>query len=240
MLIKTKGIVFRTTKYSETSLICDIYTLERGLATYIVSGVRSKKAKISSSLFQVMSLVEIVVYDNPNKEVNRLKEIRPALIYQSIPFNVVKGTVGLFMTEVCGKTIKESEANQLLFNYLYDSFLLLDRTTHKIANFPLFFILHLTSFLGIKPNNNWKKESYFDLEDGCFITNLTGRQHYISLDLSTHLHHILSIPLQEAHTYPIPKQERKELLEQLIKYYRLHVENFKEVKAYSIIQEVLS
>ena len=45
MLIKTAGIIFQTKKYSESSLIADIYTEEKGLRSYIISGVRSKKGK---------------------------------------------------------------------------------------------------------------------------------------------------------------------------------------------------
>ncbi len=41
MLVKTSGIVFRAVKYSETSIITDVYTRDLGMQTYIVNGVRS-------------------------------------------------------------------------------------------------------------------------------------------------------------------------------------------------------
>ena len=63
MIIKTRGILLKTTKYSETSLICKILTEERGLKSYIISGVRKKKGKTSAGLLQVMSILDLVVYD---------------------------------------------------------------------------------------------------------------------------------------------------------------------------------
>ena len=48
MLLKTRGIVFRAIHYSETSLIVDIYTEERGLQKYIISGVHSPKARVKT------------------------------------------------------------------------------------------------------------------------------------------------------------------------------------------------
>src|SRR5690606_27448832 len=88
MLLKTRGIVFRSVKYSETSLIVDIYTEEKGLRKYIISGVRKARSSVSAGLFQVMSLVDIVGYEREGKDLNRLKEIRPAYIFRAIPFDL--------------------------------------------------------------------------------------------------------------------------------------------------------
>ncbi|HRD83510.1 MAG TPA: recombination protein O N-terminal domain-containing protein, partial [Saprospiraceae bacterium] len=67
MLVKTSGIVFRAVKYSETSIITDVYTRDLGMQTYIVNGVRSARSKTGAALFQVMSLVEVVVYHRDDR-----------------------------------------------------------------------------------------------------------------------------------------------------------------------------
>ena len=43
MYSQTKGIVLSSVKYSESSIICKIYTAKLGLQSYIVNGVRKKK-----------------------------------------------------------------------------------------------------------------------------------------------------------------------------------------------------
>ena len=50
MLHKTNGIVLKVIKYSESSIISNIYTERFGLQTYIVNGVRSAKAKGKAGL----------------------------------------------------------------------------------------------------------------------------------------------------------------------------------------------
>ena len=45
MIFKTRGIVFRFTKFQETSIIVTIFTELFGLQSYIVNGVRSKSSK---------------------------------------------------------------------------------------------------------------------------------------------------------------------------------------------------
>ena len=52
MLIATRGIVFRTIKYSESSIIADIYTEARGLQSYYINGIRSEKAKLKAGLLR--------------------------------------------------------------------------------------------------------------------------------------------------------------------------------------------
>ena len=119
MQIKTRGIVLRSMKYSETSIIADIYTEERGMRSYIISGVRSKKAKIKASQLQIMSLVDMVAYDRQEKGLNRVRELRAAYVFQSLPFDVRKSAVGLFMAELARKTVREPEENKRLFNFLF-------------------------------------------------------------------------------------------------------------------------
>ena len=75
MLKTIQGIVLRSVKYSESSVICDVYTRELGLRTYIASGVRSKKSNISPNWVRPMALVEAVVYHREKKDINRIKEI---------------------------------------------------------------------------------------------------------------------------------------------------------------------
>ncbi|MEL6276480.1 MAG: recombination protein O N-terminal domain-containing protein, partial [Bacteroidota bacterium] len=55
MLITTRAIIFRATKYQESSLILDAYTELKGLRKYIISGVRKAKARTPASLLQVMN-----------------------------------------------------------------------------------------------------------------------------------------------------------------------------------------
>jgi DNA repair protein RecO (recombination protein O) len=53
-LHKTKGLVLRTVKYGETSIIVTIFTELFGVQTYLVNGVRSssKKGAGKAGLFQ--------------------------------------------------------------------------------------------------------------------------------------------------------------------------------------------
>ncbi len=240
MLIKTKGIIFRTLKYSETSIIADIYTEEKGLRTYIISGVRSKKAKVSASLLQLMSLVDMVVYHRDNKEMCRIKEIKSACVYQSIPFDVLRGAIGMFMIELVQKVIREREENVPLFEFLYDSFVYLDTSPHAVANLHLTFMLELTTFLGFVPNGKYEsKTPFFDLQEGIFTRTAPNHTYFLKEDICQLFSQFLHHHRHKSHEIAINREQRKTLLNELITFYRFHVEGMKPLNAHVILQEVL-
>ncbi|MDR2283209.1 MAG: recombination protein O N-terminal domain-containing protein, partial [Sphingobacterium sp.] len=45
MLQKTKGIALKTTNYSESSIVAQIFTENLGLQSYLINGARKPKAK---------------------------------------------------------------------------------------------------------------------------------------------------------------------------------------------------
>ena len=141
MLIKTRGIILRSMKYGETSIIADVFTEQKGLRSYIISGVRSAKARHSAGLLQIMSLVDMVAYHRDDKDLNRIKEIKAAYLYQNLPFNMVKSAVGQFMAELAQKTLHEPEQNQTLFDFLFHAFQSLDESTDPVGNYHLQFML---------------------------------------------------------------------------------------------------
>lgn len=238
MLKKTRGIVFKTMKYSETSIICDIYTEEYGLLSFIISGVRKKNAKTHAGLFQIMSMLDLVAYVSDKKKLHRIKEVKASYIYQSIPFNVYKSAVGQFMIEICKNAIRESEMNQELFRFIHDSYLLLDQTKNSVNIYHHVFLAKLASYIGFTPNNNFTHENpLFSLQEGCFVAKDENFE-CMDRENSEHMHSLLNTDLEKTHTLQLAKANRSSLLNQLIKYYQLHIENFKPVQSHLILQEV--
>ena len=240
MLIKTRGIIFRSIKYSETSIIADIFTEEKGLLSFIISGVRSKKAKVGASLLQVMTLVDVVAYFRENKDLHRIKEIKVEHVYTSLPFDVVKGAVGLFMVELARKTIKESEANQKLFTFLFEAFRLLDITENPVSNLHLSFMVELSAFLGFMPSGNYSEGTpFFDLEEGVFVEESPFHANHLNKNQSLLFSQFLNTAIWESHTIKMDRASRKELLNNLLQFYRLHIEDFQKINAHQILEEVL-
>lgn len=241
MLIKTRGIIIRTKKYSESSIIADIFTEAKGLRSYIVSGVRAKKSKFPPGLLQIMSLVDMVAYHRDDRDLTRIKEIKSAYIYQSLPFEVIRRSVGIFMAEIARKTIRESEENIPLFRFLFDSFAFLDSTGESVANLHISFLVNLSTFLGFMPGGERSPETpFFDLKEGVFTPGGFDHTYFLNENLSILLDRFLNMPFTEVHRITIQREQRKLLLSHLLDFYNLHIENLAEIRSHEILEEVLS
>lgn len=240
MLIKTRGIIFRTKKYAETSVIADIYTEAKGLRSYIINGVRTQKSRVNPSLLQVLSLVDLVVYHRDDKTLTRIKEIQPAAVFQSIPFNVQKGAVGLFMAEVARKTASESEENTALFDFLFDQIQYLDTTEDSVANLHLHFLAQLTAFLGFSPSGAAGVDTpFFDMQEGIFVATTPLHPQFLDEELSQYFSRFLEIPREQSHKIKMNRPVRKRLLESMLDFYALHIDNFPRINAHEILEVVM-
>ena len=241
MLLKTRGIIFRSVKYGESSLILEIYTEERGIRKYIVSGVRKARSATPASKLQLMNLVEIVAYERPGKEMTRIKEVRPAHIYTRLPFEVDRGTIGLFMLEVARNSIRESEENPALFNFLFEAFAFLDATPGPTVNVHLHFLLELTTHLGFLPSGEYSEATpLFDLKEGQFTGGFPGHTEYLDAPRAGLMYRILHATRTELATLTTTREERNGLLTDLLRYYRYHIEGMREINSLPILRQVMA
>jgi DNA repair protein RecO (recombination protein O) len=241
MYLSTRGIVFRQTKYSDTSLVVKILTEEAGLGSYIIKGARGPKAKIKASLFQHLNLLDLEVSHNEKSDLQHIREVRVAHPYQDIPVDIRKSSILLFLNELLYKSIQEEAVNAALFQFIYSHLVLLDETTESLANFHLFFAVHLTRYLGFFPQGDYKDEhTVFDMEEGQFagIEPLPA-ENFITGQACLWLSQIIKIQSEKFYTLQIPARERQGLLEKVLRYYQLHLPLTGEFKSHTVLHEVL-
>ncbi|CAH0999030.1 DNA repair protein RecO [Neolewinella maritima] len=241
MLLKTRAIIFRSTKYGDSSLIMEAYTEERGIRKYIVSGVRKARSSTPASKLQLMNLVDLIAYERPGKDLTRIKEVQPAFIYTRIPFEVERGTIGLFMLEVARNSIRESEENPSLFHFLYESFAFLDSTAGPINNIHLHFLLELTAHLGFLPSGDHSPATpLFDLREGQFIGGFPGHTEYLDPHRAGLMYRLLHADRQALADIRLSREERSGLLTDLLRYYRYHIEGMREINSLDILRTVMA
>lgn len=242
MLLKTRGIVFRTVKYGETSVIADIFTEEKGLHTFIAGSVRTARARMPYSLFQPMTVVDMVAYFRDDETaLNRLKELRADEVWTSIPFDIRRGAVALFMAEICRKSIHEAEENRDLFDFIIGNLRWLDTTPHPIANLHLHFLLSLSGWLGFQPQaeDDERGELFFDLREGVFSPVPPPHAQFMEPEPAAHLLELLRSPVETAHEIAMNRAQRKGLLEQLLRFYQLHLPGFSDVHTPEVLEMVM-
>jgi DNA repair protein RecO (recombination protein O) len=151
MYIRTRGIVLNHLKYGETSLLVRVFTEYSGLQSFIVKGFRSSKNKRKISLFQPLSLIEIDLPERSKSDLLIFREARLLHHYSTIPNSIEKHSMFVFLSEVLNKILCFSQAENELFEFVYNSLIALDNATEPCNNFHLIFLHDLTNYLGIRP-----------------------------------------------------------------------------------------
>ena len=153
MVSKTNGIVLNYIKYKETSIISKIYTKEFGLKSYLINGVRTKKGKFNISSFQPLSLLELVVYENKNSQIGRIKELKFDKIYFTNHHVQKKISICLFISEVLLKLITFQVPDKNQFNFVRNSLIELDEVVDNYENFHIIFLIKFSKYLGFEISN---------------------------------------------------------------------------------------
>ena len=244
MVHNTRGVVLRTVKYGETSVIVLIYTELFGIQSYLVNGVRTSGKKSSkANIFQPASILDLEAYHNELKNLQRLKEFRWQCIFKDIFFNVRKNAVALFMVELLQKTLKQPEQNSDLYEFIEDAFINLDSSDEVVtANFPLYFALHLGTFFGFRIQDDYSaKNNLLDLAEGNFVAERPGHSYYLEEDLSEHTSYLLKVMQPaELEQMKLNHKLRRQLLDAYLLFYALHIPDFGSLKSLAVLQEILS
>jgi DNA repair protein RecO len=241
MLYQTKGIVLNRVQYGETSLIVHIYTEKFGRQSYMVKGGRSKKSKSKSNLFRPFFLLDMEVYHREGKNIQSLKEARLAETLNSLIFDVHKSSVALFLTEVLSKVLREEEANQELFVFLYNSIRYLDLSDESVELFHLYFLSKLTRFLGFYPQMNWSEDdACFDMDNGRFVSVYNSHAHCLKQEESKVLFDLFKTSIDKLNEQKISKNASRVLLRGILNFYALQSQGFSSLKSLSVIEELFN
>jgi DNA repair protein RecO (recombination protein O) len=241
MLHKTRGIVFKTTDYSESSVVVQVLTEKFGMQSYLINGVKKPGAKIRLTILQPLFLLDMVVYHKPSGTLQRAAEIRHAPVFRSLPYNIVKSSLALFLNEVLYRAIRHQSADGPLFSYLFHAIEFLDQAEKSAANFHLVFLMRLTRFLGFEPQLTQDSTlPVFDLLHAEYLAHLPAHTHAIQEPVTSWWRALSACSFEAIGQLRIPASERRYLLSKLLDYYRLHLENFGEIRSLNVLEEVLN
>ena len=237
MLHKSRGLVLRSSEYGETSLVAQIYTELFGIQSYIINSVRKKHARVHSNIFQPLTPVDLVVYHKERPGLQRISDIRPNPPLSNIPFDVSKSSMIFFLDEVLLKSLREEEANQALFDFIFISVMWLDGPHLSGNDFHLLFLMQLSRHLGFFPQNNYDDEhKIFNLREGLFQSSYPNHPNFISAPFSFYFSKLINADY--SFSLNILSSERRTLVSFMLEYFALHIEGFGNVKSNKVLEQV--
>ena len=214
-----QAIALGSVRYGDTSLIAACYTRQYGLQSYMLKGILSAKR-------------------NQDHKLGYLQQVHLLYPYSTIPFDLRKKAVVFFLAEIIHQVLKEEqqEANTSLFDFIQKRMLWLDEND-SIGLFHLKTILDLTLFMGFEPNMSDRDAPFFDLESGC-MCRYKPKANFIEGRLKNLWVGILGMKFDLILEIKVSKEEKAALLDYAIKYFKLHLQQFKSPKSKEILNEL--
>jgi DNA repair protein RecO (recombination protein O) len=233
MKYKSRAITLTYIKQGESSIISKIFTEKHGLQSFIVKGVRSKKAKKKLGLFQPLQLVDINATLIPKKGLQYLAEITIIETISTDKINMNKNFLAIFIAEISSKVLQENEQNSGLFKFVWEIKQKLYSANTIDENFALLFMLNLSKYLGFFPSTENINAPFFNLETGEFSGKVFNLNIYLTEEKTTILKHLLL-----GKKINIPQELKSELLKDLMQYFRLHHYNLSNITSHLIIESL--
>ena len=238
--METPALVISSIKYGDSSLITTCFTKYYGLRSYLLKGIlSSRKGKLSKGMFQTFGLLSLISNHKKKEGLNFINEARINKPIKSIHTSVFKSTVVIFLSEVLKSVLKEEkEKNEELYNFLEVMILWLDSKNFN-PNFHLKFLIDLTRYIGFYPNTSDYNYPYFDLNNGSFSNKINSENIILGDDLKN-FRNLIKLNFDQIEMLSLTKKIRKNLLDQLMIYYGIHLQYFNPPKSIKVFNDVFS
>lgn len=233
MKYKSKAITLTYIKKGESSIISKIFTETNGLQSFIIKGVRSKKAKKKLGLFQALQLVKINATYSKKRGLQYLSEIsvdEPTAIEK---VNMHKNFIAIFIAEITAKVLQENEQNIPLFNFIWNTKRKLYLTDNVSDNFVLLFMLNLSKYLGFSPSTENINAPFFNLETGEFSNDSLNLNIYLDKERSTILKSLI-----QGKEVKIKQKIKSKLLKDIMQFFHLNHYNLQNITSHLIIESL--
>lgn len=210
-----------------------------GRRSYMVQGVRSRNGRGSKlALFQPMFPVEFEGLESSRQQMDRFREVRAGNVLQSLPFDVRKSTMALFMAEVLYRLVRESEPNGALFDFVWGSVAALDAMQEGVANFHLWFLSHLSRLLGFYPGNEYRQGAWFDIREGLYTETQPSHVYFMTQENARTLHDLLDCDVRYLSEIGLNREQRVAFLNAMLSYFGYHLDAISAVQSVRILREV--
>ena len=238
---RIRGVVLRTVKVGDASVIVDLFTESHGRMSFVAHVSSSGRRHNSGAAFwRPLNLVEFDTDLHGQGRLSHVRGVRLTDNYATLPYQPMKQMVAMFLAEFLCRVLHGQQADQPLYDYLTHSLRWLDAADGEIANFHLVFLMHLSQFIGIWPNlEDIEPGKYFDLRTGSYTDTQPLHADYLQPDEAQRLPQLFRMNYATMHLFRFTRQQRRRVLDVLTDYYRLHFPSFGPLHSLDVLSAVL-
>lgn len=237
MLQTARAIVLKAIRHGDRTIILKAWTTHAGTRSYALRA--GSKSGPSMAALQPLNRLELVAQERPENDLHSVRELRVERPFLNLHQDPVRTAIALFVQEVLYKVLRAEAADPRLDHFLRETLERID-TADELQCFPLVFLIQLSGHLGFFPEHPSSDEVYFDLQEGCFLRSDIPHGHTMAPPLSHAFIDLLDIDLDNLGAAKVPASLRREMLEHLLLYFRLHIDGLGELRSPAVLHATLA
>ncbi len=238
---KIRAIVIDVVKHSDKNNVVTLYTQTRGRVSFISPAGSGKSARTRNARLMPLSVIDTEIRFNPERELQMLGPVSPARIWSNIYFNPIKSSIALFLTEFLNRFLRATAPDDILFRYIEESLAVLDKVTDGLGNFHITFLVGLLRVAGIEPDlSDIAPGDWLDMREGTVVANRPPHNDFLPPEFTQFLPALSRINYRTMRVFRFSGQQRRELLDTLLRYYAIHYPGVASLKSLRVLTEVFS
>ena len=239
MLISSPAIILSKVRYQDNDLIVKCLTRDLGVVSYMIKNISmSKKSKNKFAFFQLLNILDLETNYNPNRSIQYIKDLKVKYNFTSLHTNIYKSSVVMFLSEILSNIIHIETKDMELFDFIEKSLIWYDKSEDS-STFYLIFLMKITHYLGFYPDCTNMSYNYFNLEEGLFESSKNS-QYVIEGSSLVLFKTILGIKFDSNKLPFIDKTNKKDILKNILIYFKLHVDGFKDPKSLKVLNQIFA
>ncbi|MCH5227274.1 MAG: DNA repair protein RecO [Muribaculaceae bacterium] len=239
MAEKITGIVLNVRKYNDRNCVVTLFTRERGRLSFISPTGSGKSSNARRARLQPLTLINTEFNYKPTAELQRLGSISLAEVFTDMYFHPVKRTMALFISEFLYRLLNATMPDIRMFDFLADSFRLLDRMKDGVSDFHIPFLVSMLSYSGIQPDvENWKNGYVFDFSSGSFVPEFEAKGPVISGEEAKAIPMLARVNFSNIKGLRLNSLSRRQILYGLLNYYSFHFPGLGSLKSPEVLREI--
>ena len=233
------AIVLRVMRYSDKNSIVHVYSREHGRMSLLLPQGGSKRLVMRNALFQPLSTIEFVSKSAPSSDLHSVHEPRLTTNLAALYSHPHKSCIAMFLSEFLWRSLQEYEANEALFEFLTASISLLGDMDSGIANFHLWFLYQLGSFMGVQPDvESYHPGYWFDLGGGSFCKYSPASGNVLTPQEAEALMTLSRMTSQNLHLFRFSREQRNAILDSMLLYYRIHYSTLGSLRSHEVLKQL--
>lgn len=238
MYQRQQMVCLRTVNYSDSTSILSAYSRQMGRISLGMPSPATREGRRRRALTMPLSVVEAVVDVRPGRSIYNARGMMPCGVASlGAEGHPVKLAVGVFLADVLGAVLRESVADERLFDYVASAVEAYAAMKSGVANFHLAFLYHLGHFLGIQPDmGTWMPGRVFDLREGVFRSSPPLHGLYLSAEASRVVAAMSRMTWGNLGRFAFSRSERNAILDAQLRYYSMHMSKISELPSLQVVR----